>query len=40
VRVLLRGSQPPDHPVLPSMPETAYLKFIVLQRLGDELPPA
>jgi 23S rRNA (cytosine1962-C5)-methyltransferase len=38
VRLLLRGSQPADHPVLPSMPETAYLKFVVLQKLGDELP--
>ncbi|MGQ0723441.1 MAG: class I SAM-dependent rRNA methyltransferase [Candidatus Eiseniibacteriota bacterium] len=38
VRLLFRGSQPADHPVLPSMPETAYLKFVVLQKLGDELP--
>jgi 23S rRNA (cytosine1962-C5)-methyltransferase len=40
VRLLHRGSQPADHPILPSMPETAYLKFFVLQKLGDEAPPA
>jgi 23S rRNA (cytosine1962-C5)-methyltransferase len=33
VRVLLRGSQPPDHPVVPTMPETAYLKFVVVQKM-------
>jgi 23S rRNA (cytosine1962-C5)-methyltransferase len=38
LRVLFRGSQPPDHPVLPSMPETAYLKFVVVQRVEDALP--
>ncbi|MFH2011071.1 MAG: class I SAM-dependent rRNA methyltransferase [bacterium] len=30
-RVLYRGFQPPDHPVLLAMPETRYLKFFVLQ---------
>jgi 23S rRNA (cytosine1962-C5)-methyltransferase len=38
VRILHRGYQPPDHPVLPSMPETHYLKFYVLEKLDDELP--
>jgi 23S rRNA (cytosine1962-C5)-methyltransferase len=38
LRVLFRGSQPPDHPVLPTMPETAYLKFVVVQRMEDALP--
>jgi len=38
LRVLVRGSQPPDHPVLPSMPETAYLKFVVVQCVDDVLP--
>ncbi len=37
-RLLYRGFQPPDHPVLPSMPETYYLKFYFLQRMYDELP--
>lgn len=37
VRVLYRGAQPPDHPTLPGMPETSYLKFVVVQKLGDEL---
>jgi len=31
VRVLYRGFQPPDHPVLLAMPETRYLKFFVVQ---------
>ena len=38
VRVLHRGYPSPDHPVLPSMPETHYLKFFVLEKMGDELP--
>lgn len=38
LRLLYRGSQPPDHPILPAMPETAYLKFFIFQRLADELP--
>jgi 23S rRNA (cytosine1962-C5)-methyltransferase len=38
LRVLLRGSQPPDHAVVPTMPETAYLKFVVLQRMEGTLP--
>ncbi len=38
IRLLHRGSQPPDHPVLVSMPETQYLKFYVFQKLGDEVP--
>jgi len=29
---LYRGYQPPDHPVLNSMPETHYLKFYVFQK--------
>lgn len=32
-RLLYRGGQPPDHPVLPEMPETEYLKFRILQKL-------
>ncbi|MCA9752085.1 MAG: class I SAM-dependent rRNA methyltransferase, partial [Gemmatimonadetes bacterium] len=35
VRLLYRGCQPPDHPVLPEMPETQYLKFRVVQKLPD-----
>ncbi len=38
VRILARGHQPPDHPVLDVMPETRYLKLYVLQKLADELP--
>lgn len=38
LRQLYRGTQPPDHPILESMPETHYLKFYVFQKLGDELP--
>ena len=38
LRLLYRGTQPLDHPILPSMPETHYLKFFVVQKLGDELP--
>lgn len=38
MRMLFRGYQPADHPVLPSMPETHYLKFFILQTLDDELP--
>jgi len=38
IRLLYRGGQPPDHPVLPSMPETHYLKFYVVQKMADELP--
>ena len=38
VRTLHRGSQSPDHPVLPSMPETRYLKFFVHEKMGDEIP--
>lgn len=32
-RVILvyRGSQPPDHPVLPGMPETEYLRFFIFR---------
>jgi 23S rRNA (cytosine1962-C5)-methyltransferase len=29
-RLVFRGEQAPDHPVLPSMPETRYLKLLVL----------
>lgn len=38
LRLLYRGAQPPDHPVLEAMPETHYLKFFIFQKLGDELP--
>lgn len=38
VRVLHRGYPAPDHPVLPTMPETHYLKFYVLEKISDELP--
>ena len=31
VRLLHRGGQPPDHPILDAMPETHYLKFYVWQ---------
>lgn len=40
LRLLYRGTQPPDHPVLESMPETQYLKFFLFQKLGDEVPGA
>ena len=39
LRLLYRGSQPPDHPVLEAMPETRYLKFFIVQKLADEAPP-
>ncbi len=35
-RVLYRGSQAPDHPVLLSMPETRYLKCVALEKV--EIP--
>lgn len=38
LRLLHRGCQPPDHPVLDSMPETEYLKFFIFQLTGDLLP--
>ncbi len=38
LRLLHRGGQPPDHPVLESMPETHYLKFYLFQKLWDEVP--
>jgi 23S rRNA (cytosine1962-C5)-methyltransferase len=38
LRRLLRGTQPPDHPVLESMPETHYLTFYLFQKLWDEVP--
>ena len=31
VTMVWRGSQPSDHPVLPAMPETEYLRFFVFQ---------
>ncbi len=31
LRIVYRGSQSPDHPILPAMPETNYLKFFVFQ---------
>jgi len=33
LRVLYRGFQPADHPVLLAMPETRYLKFFLVQRV-------
>lgn len=33
LRTLHHGCQPPDHPVLDAMPETQYLKFIVVQKI-------
>lgn len=33
LRVLYRGYQPADHPVLLAMPETRYLKFYLVQRV-------
>jgi 23S rRNA (cytosine1962-C5)-methyltransferase len=38
LRLLYRGCQPPDHPVLDSMPETEYLKFFIFQLTGDLVP--
>ena len=38
LRLLQRGTQPPDHPVLDAMPETYYLKLFVFQKLWDEVP--
>jgi 23S rRNA (cytosine1962-C5)-methyltransferase len=35
LRLVHRGSQAPDHPVLLAMPETQYLKFLVFEVLGD-----
>jgi 23S rRNA (cytosine1962-C5)-methyltransferase len=34
LRLLYRGGQPPDHPILLSMPETHYLKFFVFQKMA------
>ncbi|WP_243664410.1 class I SAM-dependent methyltransferase, partial [Rhodothermus marinus] len=39
LRLLYRGTQPPDHPVLEAMPETHYLKFFLFQKMADEVPP-
>jgi len=33
LRLIHRGSQAPDHPILASMPETKYLKFFVFQKI-------
>lgn len=38
LRLLYRGTQPPDHPILEAMPETHYLKFFLFQKLTDETP--
>ena len=38
LRLLFRGCQPPDHPVLDGMPETGYLKFYVFQAVTDAVP--
>jgi 23S rRNA (cytosine1962-C5)-methyltransferase len=35
LRLLHRGSQSPDHPVLLAMPETQYLKFLVFDTAGS-----
>lgn len=35
LKLIYRGSQSPDHPILASMPETNYLKFFVFQTLKD-----
>jgi len=35
LRLVHRGSQAPDHPVLLAMPETQYLKFLVFEVAGD-----
>ena len=35
LRLVHRGLQAPDHPVLLSMPETQYLKFLVFEVIGD-----
>lgn len=35
LRLVHRGSQAPDHPVLLAMPETQYLKFLVFEVIGD-----
>ena len=32
LKVLFRGYQPPDHPILDAMPETHYLKFFIFQK--------
>ncbi|RMH61085.1 MAG: class I SAM-dependent rRNA methyltransferase [Bacteroidetes bacterium] len=40
LRLLYRGGHPPDHPVLDAMPETAYLKFFLFEKLDDEAPGA
>ena len=34
LRLLYRGSHPPDHPTLATMPETSYLKFFIFQKMG------
>lgn len=33
LRLIFRGLQAPDHPILFSMPETKYLKFLVFQKI-------
>jgi len=38
LRLLHRGTQPADHPILDTMPETGYLKFYLFQKLWDEVP--
>jgi 23S rRNA (cytosine1962-C5)-methyltransferase len=38
LRLLHRGGQPADHPVLETMPETQYLKCYLFQKLEDEVP--
>ncbi len=38
MRILHRGSQPADHPVLDAMAETKYLKFYLLEKMADDVP--
>lgn len=38
LRLLYRGGQPADHPVLETMEETHYLKCYLFQKLEDEVP--
>jgi 23S rRNA (cytosine1962-C5)-methyltransferase len=38
LRLLHRGTQPADHPILDTMPETGYLKFYLFQKMADEVP--
>lgn len=35
LKLVFRGGQPPDHPILTAMPETQYLKFFVFQVINE-----